>query len=335
MRLSNNPPDVSVLIPVRNEEKHIPDAVAAMLAQDFEGTVEFLFVDGGSTDRTPDLLRERSRYDTRIRILDNPRQQTAAGLNVGLRAARGRVIARMDAHTHYPPSYLARGLQRLEQGDVAHVSGPAVPLPAGNWSRRVALALSTPIGTGGSQFRHEQEAEIEVDSGFAGLWHRATLERYGGWDEGWPKNQDAELAARIRADGGRLVCLPSLSAGYIPRDSLNSLARQYMQYGYFRAKTSCRHRGSMRTAHLLPPALTLMLGSAILGSGPVRRLARAGLAGYGAILTSTAAATVRRSCLRDAAGIVPVLLVMHFSWGFGFIAGSVRFGLPGMWPRRS
>jgi succinoglycan biosynthesis protein ExoA len=317
---------VSVLIPVFNEEQHIPGVVGAMLSQDFRGSMEFVFIDGGSTDRTPEILGELSRADQRVRVLDNPKRQTAAGLNVGLRAARGRIIARMDAHTQYPSGYISQGVERLGHGDVAHVSGPAVPLAAGKWSRRVALGLSTRLGTGGARFRHEQDTEIEVDSGFAGLWERSTLDHHGGWDEGWPKNQDAELAARIRAAGGRLVCLPQLSAGYIPRDSLASLGRQYMQYGYYRAKTSFRHKGSMRLAHLLPPALTLMFATT-LAPGRVGRLARAAVTCYGLALAGTAAGAVGRAGARDAACLPPVFLVMHLSWGLGFIAGSGRYGV--------
>jgi len=326
MEPSNSTVDVTVLIPVFNEERHVPAVVGAMLSQDFEGSSEFVFIDGGSTDRTPEILKDLSRRDRRVRVLDNPRRQTAAGLNVGLRAARGRIIARMDAHTHYPAGYISRGVERLERGDVAHVSGPAVPLAAGKWSRRVALALSTRIGTGGARFRHEQETEIEVDSGFAGLWQRSTLEGHGGWDEGWPKNQDAELAARIRAAGGRLVCLPQLSAGYIPRDSLASLGRQYMQYGYYRAKTSVRHRSSMRRAHLLPPALTLLFAIA-LSRGLPGRLARTAVACYGLALAGSAAGAVRKADARDAACLPVVFLVMHLSWGLGFIAGSAKYGV--------
>ena len=126
----------------------------------------------------------------------------------------------MDAHTHYPPDYLASGLERLRRGGVAHVSGPQIPKGEGRWSRRVALALSSRLGTGEADFRHMSDDEIEVDSGFTGMWLRSTLERHGGWDEDWPNDQDTELAARIRGDGGRIVCLPGMAAEYVPRDSL-------------------------------------------------------------------------------------------------------------------
>ena len=132
--------DVSVLVPVLDEERHIREAVASMQAQRIDGEVELIFIDGRSRDRTRAILEELAERDPRIRVLDNPARRTPQGLNVGLAAARGRYVARMDAHTHYPPGYLAAGVRRLEQGGVEHVSGPQIAVGDGTWARRVALA---------------------------------------------------------------------------------------------------------------------------------------------------------------------------------------------------
>ena len=319
--------DVSVLVPVLDEERHIREAVASMQAQRIDGEVELIFIDGRSRDRTRAILEELAERDPRIRVLDNPARRTPQGLNVGLAAARGRYVARMDAHTHYPPGYLAAGVRRLEQGGVEHVSGPQIAVGDGTWSRRVALALSTRLGVGGAGFRDLGSDEIEVDSGFTGVWRRETLERQGGWDEGWPQNQDAELAARIRADGGRLVCLPEMAADYVPRDSLRSLARQYWRYGIYRAKTSRRHPNALRRSHVLAPGLTATVAAALL-PGPVGRLARIGVAGYVAALILESVRAARRDRPADAATLPVVFATMHLAWGLGFLWGVARYGPP-------
>src|SRR5512132_2307449 len=100
---SNGKVDVSVLVPVLNEEQQIRESVAAMLAQHYDGEIEVLFMDGRSEDRTKAILEEMSAADPRIRVLDNPRQRTTFGLNIGLANARGDYVVRMDAHTEYPP----------------------------------------------------------------------------------------------------------------------------------------------------------------------------------------------------------------------------------------
>ena len=206
-----------------------------------------------------------------MRVLDNPRRATRrSGSTSGSRNARGDYIARMDAHTLYPEDYLARGVARLRRGGADHVSGPQLAArrrhlvaPGGARARHAA-------GPRRAQFRQcQRTGEIEVDSGFTGVWPRSVLEAHSGWDEGWPNDQDSELAARIRGGGGRIVCLPEMGAQYIPRDILKALARQYWRYGFYRAKTSGAHPESMRRSHLLARSLALVAG----GRDPAARRA--------------------------------------------------------------
>ncbi|MEA2127564.1 MAG: succinoglycan biosynthesis protein ExoA, partial [Solirubrobacteraceae bacterium] len=250
-------PAASVLVPVLNEAAQLRRCVAAMLAQELDEDYELLLLDGGSTDGTRELLAELAREDPRIRVLDNPGRTVPHALNIGLREARAPVLVRMDAHTLYPPRYLAAGLERLRRGDVAWVSGPQLAHGVDAGTRRIALALTTRLGTGGAAYRHSATEEIDAASGFTGLFDRGVVQRLGGWDEAWAANQDAELAARVRAAGGRIVVLPALAARYVPRGSLRALARQYRRYGIYRAKTCARHPQSTELRHALPPALVL------------------------------------------------------------------------------
>ncbi len=323
----NGKVDVSVLTPVLNEEVHVRETVAAMQAQRFDGEVEFLFMDGGSQDATRAILDRLAAQDPRIRVIDNPAQGIPQGLNVGLRNARGTYVARMDAHTHYPPEYLARGVERLQPGDVAWVAGAPIPAGGGKWSRRVSIALRSPLGVGGSP-KWVAGVERELDTGvFGGVWRRATLERLGGWDEAWAVNEDSELAARFRAANMRIVGLPDLAARYIPRDSIPGLARQYARYGLYRAKTARRHPQSMRRSLWLPPALVATAVAALAGPAPLRRAARAGLLIYAATLAA-ASARADEGEVSDRAALPVIFLTMHASWGTGFLAGAVRFGPP-------
>jgi succinoglycan biosynthesis protein ExoA len=319
--------DVSVLVPVLDEESCISGTVAAMQAQRFGGEIEFLFMDGRSKDRTRALLEAFAKYDPRIRVLDNPARRTPNALNIGLRHARGDYVARMDAHTFYSPDYVAKGVERLQRGDVTWVCGPQIPEGSGRWSRRVALALGSRLGVGGSK-KWSSTGEVELDTGvFAGIWRRSTLLAHGGWDEGWPANQDSELAARVHEAGGRIVCLPELAGRYIPRNSLSSLARQYWRYGFYRAKTARRHPASLRRSHVLPPSLSLVVAAALLPRA-LSRAPRLALLVYGAAVAAASVTALRRAHARDAAALPAVFATMHLSWGTGFLTGCLRFGPP-------
>ncbi len=327
--------DCSVLVPVLNEQRYIEQTVSAMRRQRFDGHLEFIFADGGSTDRTRQILEAHGRQDPRIRICDNPNQTVSSGLNVALRNARGRWVARMDAHTEYPEDYAALGVTRLEQGGTPWVSGPQVPKGHNPVSRAVTLALGTTAGRAASRKwatkGGSSEAEYELDSGvFTGVWSRKTLLEYGGWDERWSVNEDSEMAGRFLARGERLVCLPTMAAQYVPRDSLSRLWQQYRVYGEYRAKTARRHPHTMRSAHLLAPALVLDAALAICGPRRgLRQAARIGVGFYAGALASEAIRSLPRANSRSDALLVPVvLLTMHLAWGVGTLWGAAQHGLP-------
>lgn len=320
--------EVSVLIPVFNEERHLRGAAAEMLAQEFDGTIEFLFVDGRSEDGTAAILQELAARDPRVRILDNPARSTPNALNIGLRHARGKFIARMDAHTIYPRNYLAVGIECLNRSGADWVGGPALPFGTSPGSRRVALALTSRLGTGGAQFRHATDGEQEVDTVFAGVWRVDTLVSQGGWDEGWPNDQDFELAGRIRKAGGRIVCVQSMAASYIPRETLRALARQYFRYGVYRAKTAGRHPETLRRSHLATPALALTIISAVISPRTTRRAAQSSLGAYLGVLLLAAARASTTAEIRDAATLPAVFATMHVSNGLGILVGCLRYGVP-------
>src|SRR5258706_6371791 len=89
-------PRVSILIPAYNAQRYIVEAVESMLAQTY-GNFECIVVDDGSTDRTAPLLSELQRRDSRVRPLRVPHGGIVDALNAGADAARGDLIARMDA----------------------------------------------------------------------------------------------------------------------------------------------------------------------------------------------------------------------------------------------
>jgi succinoglycan biosynthesis protein ExoA len=98
-----------VIVPILNEAANIRVALECMRAQQSPAEVEFLLVDGGSSDGTRAILHETEAADPRFRLLANPQRRTPQALNIGLAAARGEFVARMDAHASYPPDYLASG----------------------------------------------------------------------------------------------------------------------------------------------------------------------------------------------------------------------------------
>ena len=172
-------------------------------------------------------------------MLDNPRRSTPSSLNIGLPRRAATTSCAWTRTPTTPRTTWRKGSSACQRGGADQVTGPQIPHGDGTWSRRVAIALDTSLGRGGAQWE-ANGGEKDIDSGFTGVWRRSTLDEYGGWDDGWPVNQDSELAARFFERGRRIVCVPELGALYMPRDTLKSLARQYWRYGFYRAKTRAR-----------------------------------------------------------------------------------------------
>lgn len=87
-------PKISVVMSVFNGDKYLHEAIDSILEQSF-GDFEFIIVDDGSTDRSAEMIR--SYNDKRIMLIQQANKGLSAALNVGLKVARGRYIARIDA----------------------------------------------------------------------------------------------------------------------------------------------------------------------------------------------------------------------------------------------
>lgn len=113
MKIQEKAPLVSVVMPAYNVEKYVEEAVRSILAQTF-CDFEFIIVDDGSTDRTPDILRSFS--DPRIRLLFNEKNEgNYPARNRGCRLARGKYIAVMDADDVAMPERLEKQVKYMEE----------------------------------------------------------------------------------------------------------------------------------------------------------------------------------------------------------------------------
>src|SRR6476646_2331183 len=110
-------PEVTIVMPVRNERMRIEATLDAVLAQELDQPYEVVVADGASSDGTREYLNERAAHEPRLRVIDNPGRGTPQALNRLLAAATGRYIVRIDGHSLPPRDYVSRLVQHLRAGE--------------------------------------------------------------------------------------------------------------------------------------------------------------------------------------------------------------------------
>ena len=196
--------NVSVLLPVRDGERYLGEALDSLLGEG--GDFEVVVVDDGSTDGTPEILE--SYADERLRVVTQSRKGLVAALNRGVQETRGATIVRMDADDVSLPSRLERQQAILESDDRIGLVGCGIEtidgegrvtgawlLPAEDAGLRRRLLLRNPFAHGSVAIR------------------RAALVVAGGYNGDYGSNEDYDLWRRI-ARGWRLAAVPEVLYRY-------------------------------------------------------------------------------------------------------------------------
>lgn len=311
------PPFVSVIMPVRNESALIRRALDAVLAQEYP-CFEVLVIDGRSTDDTAAIVERVAAADLRVRLLPNPGISQSAAMNIGLRAAHGEVIVRVDGHTILAPDYVSRCVYYLRKTGADNVGGPQRFVGVTPAGRAIAAAYRSPFGVP-SRFTSGGRAGF-VDTVYLGAWPRGVLERVGRFDESLAANEDYELNVRIRKAGGRVYLAPDIRSDYYGRQTFGALWRQFFHYGGWKFHVVAKHPTSIRPRHTAAPAFVaaLVLGAlAAPFSRRIARLWRMALVTYGA--ANGAASIYAAKGDSDALLRLPAVFAgMHLAWGIGF-----------------
>ncbi len=304
-------PGLDVIIPAARASRTIGDAIDSVLAQGYPGLKSVVVA---SSD--PETSEAAERHGARV--VSNPGGSTPVGLNLALGSGSAEIVARVDAHATIPPGYLEHAVRTLVDTGADNVGGMQVPFGASGWERAIAAAMSSPFGAGDARYRIGGSPG-PAETVYLGVFKRSTLERLGGYDERFARNQDYELNHRIRESGGVVWFDPALKVAYRPRGSLRALASQYFQYGSWKREFARRHPGSLRWRQLAPPLAVLAIVVSLIVSTwwpPALLLPAA----YLLVLAIIGVAQLPRIG-SPAFGVPLALASMHLAWGSGFLIG--------------
>ncbi|MCI0523938.1 MAG: glycosyltransferase family 2 protein [Acidobacteria bacterium] len=325
----NSLPLVSLIVPCRNEQKTIRQCLDSILACDYPiDHLEILVADGMSDDGTREILNGYASRFPAIRMIDNPQKITPTGLNSAIKAARGEIIIRLDAHTDYAQDYVRQCVEVLLETEADNVGGAARTKANGYLQEAISLAFHSPFSAGGARF-HDVDYEGYVDTVTYGCWRRDKLFELGLFDEELARNQDDELNLRITRNGGKVWQSPRIRSWYQPRASLSALFRQYSQYGYWKVRVIQKHKTPASWRHLVPGAFVaslILLGVTSVFSSIAKWLLTIELSLY---LLANLAATLVTCREPKRFKFIPILPLVfaayHFGYGYGFLRGLVDF----------
>ncbi len=314
---------VSVVMPIYNEEKYIQKCVESLLTQDYpRNQMEWIFVDGGSSDKTKELLAEyQEQYADLIKVFDNPRKTVPFAMNIGIAQSKGKYIVRLDAHAEYDKDYVSKCVYYLDTTDADNVGGVAETKSRGKIGQSIALMLSSKFGVGNSQFRTNGESGY-VDTVPFGAFRREVFAKYGGYDERLTRNQDNEMNFRIRKNGGKIYLSRDIKLAYYCRDSVRGIAKMALTNGRWNVITMKLCPGSMGIRHFVPLALVVSL--LVLGVGcffmPIARwLLALELALY---LSLDVFFSIKQArTIKEFIHLMGLFPIFHISYGLGSVRG--------------
>jgi len=322
---------VSVVIPCFNEQRFISAVLRNLVSQYDRESYEIIVVDGRSTDSTCQVVKEfaQGNPELRIRLVDNPARNIPAALNLGIAAAAGEIIVRMDAHSVPSDGYVRRCVEHLSAGIISvvgmpwHIKSGADSITA----RAIALAVAHPFGIGDAQYRLQTVAPRLVDTVPFGAFKKSLWKELGGFNEDLLANEDYDFNYRVRKRGGQVLLDPAEHCDYYARVSLRELAGQYSRYGHWKAQMVKLHPRSLRVRHLVAPALVLYLlffGLLSIWWSPAFWAFLAVLGAY--VLCSAFFALALAGRTREWR-LLPIIsasfFCIHGAWGLSFLWGLV------------
>ncbi len=201
-------PAITVLLPVYNSQQYLREAVQSVLNQTFKD-FEFLIIDDGSTDSSPEIISDFARRDPRIRVVSRPNKGLTQTLNEGISLARAPLLARMDADDLCMPRRFEKQIAFLNSRPDCVLVGSRVLLidPEAMPIREMCL-----------EQHHLMIDEAHLHRGWpvvhpAVMMRLAAVKQVGGYRDEFNTLEDLDLFLRL-AEIGQLANLPDTLLHY-------------------------------------------------------------------------------------------------------------------------
>jgi glycosyltransferase involved in cell wall biosynthesis len=229
-------PLVSVILPVRNGERFVAEALRSILEQDANCRFQIIVINDGSQDETVEIV---SRTCPECILIETPGIGPAAARNAGLERIEGSIIGFIDHDDLWPPQKLAIQLSHLE-------TDPDLDICVGRTQYRF-LPGSEKRDIG---FHYPEDQSVHHVNLGALLLRRRVIDRIGGFDESMSSSEDFDFMARAREANLKIRPTPELGLIYRLHDSNMTNGRSPADLGIFEMlrRSLRRRRGGQQAA---------------------------------------------------------------------------------------
>lgn len=317
-----NMPKISIVIPIFNEEEYIAKCLDSIIESDYDkNNMEVLLIDGGSTDKTVKIIHEYQQKYPLFRLLNNPNKTVPFAMNIGIKAACGEYIVRLDAHAVYPEDYFSKLIDYHQELQADNIGGVVVTAVKHKNSVSTAIknVLSDRLGVG-STFRSGVKKIKEVDTVPFGCYKKSVFDKIGLYNERLARNQDIEFNKRLKKAGGKIFIVPDIEATYYARENFKALAKNNFENGRWNMLTAyyTNSFSSLSVRHYVPLVFVLSI---------VLPLFCCYLFSLVILFFYVSVITVRSFQIKHDTTIyyqIAAFVILHFAYAFGEIVGIMQ-----------
>lgn len=326
---------VAVVIPTLNEEKFIARCLDSVISQSYPfADMDVMVVDGGSKDRTKDIVEGYKQKYSNIRFINNPGRIQSIAFNIGVKNSDAPYIVRLDAHATYNKVYIERCINNFSADAellgcspelVGNVGGVCSirPQHSGLVAESSAILNQSKFGIGGAAFRVGAPAGF-VDTVPFGCFPRKVINQIGGMREDLPRGEDNEFNSRIRKAGYKIYLDPEIVCTYFSRDTLKANIKQMYANGESIGHLFYVDRESIGLRHLVPLMFVGGIASGVILSFIWLPFFFALLAGLCLYFICDLLASVMAAKEHGWKYLLPLFIMffcVHVSYGWGTIVG--------------
>ncbi|MCU1479936.1 MAG: glycosyl transferase family 2 [Subtercola sp.] len=334
-------PPITAILVVRDDVTTVEAAIASVRAQDYAPGVDIVVAVAPGSDGTADVVRALAASDARLSMLEFRSTSLVVGLNEAIAAARTALIIRVDPRSVLAPDFAVNAVRAMERTDAAALVARTTPVGHTPFVRAVAIAQQHRLGLGSDPLA-PRGPEAQTQSAQAHVIRRRTFIDIGLYNEEIRHGQGWELNERLREAGNTVWFVPDLALEISPPTRVVQLTRSLFAEGLWRGEFARAFPEEKVLRFALPPVIVLttivgfILGAIGFFGGVAGALGPAAVVSlvlfallvvplaYVLVVLVLALSVMTRSGFRTGLWFAAVLPFIHFSWGFGFIAGFVN-----------